>query len=106
DTEYGIGWFPFGGYVQIAGMVDEQMDKSLADKPPEPWELRAKPAWQRLLVMMGGILVNLALGIFIFWMALLVYGKESLPISNVPQGLMVDSSAYYMGLRNGDYITS
>ncbi len=106
DTEYGIGWFPFGGYVQIAGMVDEQMDKSLADKPPEPWELRSKPAWQRLLVMMGGILVNLVLGIFIFWMALLVYGKESLPISNVPDGLMVDSSAYYMGLRNGDYITS
>lgn len=106
DTEYGLGWFPFGGYVQIAGMVDEQMDKTLIDSPPQPWELRSKPAWQRLLVMMGGILVNLVLGIFIFWMALLAYGKETLPITNLPHGLMVDSAAYNLGLRNGDYITS
>lgn len=106
DTEYGIGWFPFGGYVQIAGMVDEQMDKNLINRPPEPWELRSKPAWQRLLVMMGGILVNLILGVVIFWMTLFVWGKDTLPITNVPNGLMVDSSAYYMGLRNGDYITS
>ncbi len=106
DTEYGIGWFPFGGYVQIAGMVDEQMDKTLIDSPPQPWELRSKPAWQRLLVMMGGILVNLLVGIIIFWLALFTYGKETLPITNLPNGLMVDSSAYNMGLRNGDYITS
>src|SRR5688572_21394006 len=106
DTEYGIGWFPFGGYVQIAGMVDEQMDKSLMHTEPQPWELRSKPAWQRLLVMMGGILVNLVLGIFIFWMALLVWGKDTLPITNIPHGLMVDSSAYNLGLRNGDFITS
>jgi len=106
DTEYGLGWFPFGGYVQIAGMVDEQMDKTLIDSPPQPWELRSKPAWQRLLVMMGGILVNLVLGIFIFWMALLAYGKNTLPITNVPHGLMVDSAAYNLGLRNGDFITS
>jgi regulator of sigma E protease len=106
DTEYGIGWFPFGGYVQIAGMVDEQMDKSLINTPPQPWELRSKPAWQRLLVMMGGILVNLILGIVIFWMALLIWGKETLPITNIPNGLMVDSAAYNLGLRNGDFITS
>jgi regulator of sigma E protease len=106
DTEYGIGWFPFGGYVQIAGMVDEQMDKTIIDAPPQPWELRSKPAWQRLLVMMGGILVNLILGIFIFWMALIAYGKDSLPITNIPHGLMVDSAAYNLGLRNGDFITS
>lgn len=106
DTEYGLGWFPFGGYVQIAGMVDEQMDKTIIDTPPEPWELRSKPAWQRLLVMMGGILVNLILGIFIFWMALFVWGKKTLPITNIPHGLMVDSSAYNLGLRNGDFITS
>ncbi|WP_317897575.1 RIP metalloprotease RseP [Aurantibacillus circumpalustris] len=106
DTEYGLGWFPFGGYVQIAGMVDEQMDKSLIDAPPQPWELRSKPAWQRLLVMMGGILVNLILGVFIFWMALIAYGKETLPITNIPHGLMVDSAAYNLGLRNGDFITS
>jgi regulator of sigma E protease len=106
DTEYGIGWFPFGGYVQIAGMVDEQMDKTLIDTPAQPWELRSKPAWQRLLVMMGGILVNFVLGVFIFWMALLVWGKNTQPITNLPHGLMVDSIAYDMGLRNGDYITS
>jgi regulator of sigma E protease len=106
DTEYGLGWFPFGGYVQIAGMVDEQMDKTIIDRPAEPWELRSKPAWQRLLVMMGGIIVNFLLGILIFWMALFAWGKETLPITNLPHGLMVDSSAYEMGLRNGDYITS
>lgn len=106
DTEYGLGWFPFGGYVQIAGMVDEQMDKTLIDTPPQPWELRSKPAWQRLLVMMGGILVNLIVGVVIFWFALFAYGKETLPITNLPHGLMVDSSAYNMGLRNGDFITS
>lgn len=106
DTEYGIGWFPFGGYVQIAGMVDEQMDKDIIDAPPQPWELRSKPAWQRLLVMMGGILVNLVLGVFIFWMCLFAYGTKTLPMANLPHGLMVDSTAYQMGLRNGDYITA
>lgn len=106
ETEYGLGWFPFGGYVQIAGMVDEQMDKSIIDTPPQPWELRSKPAWQRLLVMMGGIIVNFILGIFIFWMCLLVWGKDTLPMSGLPYGIAVDSTAYNMGLRNGDYITS
>lgn len=106
DTEYGIGWFPFGGYVQIAGMVDEQMDKSIIDSPPQEWELRSKPAWQRLLVMMGGILVNFVLGILIFWLMLLVWGKNTQPITMLPEGLMVDSVAYHMGLRNGDYITA
>lgn len=106
DTEYGIGWFPFGGYVQIAGMVDEQMDKNIINSEPQPWELRSKPAWQRLLVMMGGILVNLVLGILIFWMVLFVWGKQSLPVTNLKHGLMVDSTAMEMGLRQGDYITS
>jgi regulator of sigma E protease len=106
DTEYGIGWFPFGGYVQIAGMVDEQMDKTIINSEPQPWELRSKPAWQRLLVMMGGILVNLILGILIFWMCLFAWGKETLPVTNLQHGLMVDSTAYQMGLRNGDYITA
>jgi regulator of sigma E protease len=106
DTEYGIGWFPFGGYVQIAGMVDEQMDKTILTTEPKPWELRSKPAWQRLLVMMGGIIVNFILGILIFWMVFFVWGKRTLPITNLRHGLMVDSTAYQMGLRNGDYITS
>lgn len=106
DTEYGLGWFPFGGYVSIAGMVDEQMDKSVIDSPPQPWELRSKPAWQRLLVMMGGILVNLILGILIFWLSIFVWGKQTLPMANLKYGLAVDSIAYKMGLRNGDIITT
>jgi regulator of sigma E protease len=106
DTEYGIGWFPFGGYVSIAGMVDEQMDKNLPNTKPEPWELRAKPAWQRLLIMMGGILVNLFLGIFIYWMILLVWGKETLPVKNLTYGIMCDSSALDMGFKNGDKVLS
>ncbi|MFM8740645.1 MAG: site-2 protease family protein, partial [Cytophagales bacterium] len=66
DTEYGLGWFPLGGYVKIAGMVDESMDKEQMKAPAEPWEFRSKPAWQRLIVMMGGIIVNVVVGILIF----------------------------------------
>jgi regulator of sigma E protease len=106
ETEYGIGWFPLGGYVQIAGMVDEQMDKSIIQRSPEPWELRSKPAWQRLLVMIGGILMNLFLGFFLFWMLLFFNGKESLPVHKLPHGLMFDSVGIKMGLRQGDYITA
>ena len=106
DTEYGIGWFPFGGYVSIAGMVDEQMDKSLTERPPEPWEMRAKPAWQRLLIMMGGILVNLFLGIFIYWMVLFCWGKETLPVKNLSYGITCDSLALQMGFKNGDKVIS
>lgn len=106
DTEYGLGWFPFGGYVQIAGMVDEQMDKSLIESEPQPWELRSKPAWQRLLVMMGGIIVNVILGFFIYWMVLLVWGKETQPLNKLEYGIAVDSTAYNMGLRDGDQIMS
>jgi len=104
DTEYGIGWFPLGGYVQIAGMVDEQMDKTIINAEPKPWELRSKPAWQRLLVMMGGILVNFFLGIFIYWMLLWAHGKDVLPITSLKHGIMVDSIAFNMGLRNGDHV--
>jgi len=106
DTEYGIGWFPFGGYVSIAGMVDEQMDKSLTEREPEPWEMRAKPAWQRLLIMMGGILVNLFLGILIYWMVLFVWGKETLPVKNLTYGISCDSLALDIGFRNGDKVIS
>ena len=106
DTEYGIGWFPFGGYVSIAGMVDEQMDKSLTEREPEPWEMRAKPAWQRLLIMMGGILVNLVLGIFIYWMVLFFWGKQTLPVANVTNGISCDSLALQIGFKNGDKVIS
>lgn len=106
DTVYGLGWFPFGGYVQIAGMVDEQMDKATLEKEPEPWEFRAKPAWQRLLIMMGGILVNLILGIFIYWMVFFFWGKSTIPVDKLTYGIACDSTALSMGLRDGDAVVS
>jgi regulator of sigma E protease len=106
ETEYGLGWFPLGGYVQIAGMVDEQMDKETLEKEPEPWEFRAKPAWQRFLVMIGGILVNFILGIFIYWMVLFYWGKEVTPASQLKYGIEFDSTGLAMGLRQGDNIVS
>src|ERR1041384_4830803 len=102
DTVYGLGWFPFGGYVQIAGMVDEQMDKATLEKEPEPWEFRAKPAWQRMLIMVGGILVNLLLGIFIYLMIFFYWGKSTIPPSKLVNGISCDSTALKMGLRDGD----
>ena len=74
DTEYGIGWLPLGGYVKISGMIDESMDKEQMAKPPKPWEFRSKPAWQRLIIMLGGVAVNLLLGIFIYSMILYTWG--------------------------------
>ena len=74
ETVYGIGWLPLGGYVKIAGMIDESMDKEQMAKPPQPWEFRSKPAWQRLIIMLGGVTVNLILGVFIYAMVLFVWG--------------------------------
>ena len=79
DTEYGVGWLPLGGYVKISGMVDESMDKKQLESPAEPWEFRSKPAWQRLIIMLGGVTVNLFLGIFIYSMTLFIYGDKYLP---------------------------
>lgn len=76
ETEYGIGWLPLGGYVKISGMVDESMDKDQLAKPAEPWEFRAKPAWQRLIIMIGGVTVNVILGIVIYAIVLGVWGKD------------------------------
>lgn len=106
DTVYGLGWFPFGGYVQIAGMVDEQMDKATLEKEPEEWEFRAKPAWQRLLIMMGGILVNLILGVLIYWMVFFFWGKATTPTDKLTNGIACDSTALSMGLRDGDNVVS
>ena len=86
-TEYGIGWLPLGGYVKIAGMIDESMDKEQMAKPPQPWEFRSKPAWQRLIIMLGGVTVNVLLGFLIYMMVLFVWGKETLPQENIPLGL-------------------
>ena len=106
ETEYGLGWFPLGGYVKIAGMVDESMDKEQMAKPPEPWEYRSKPAWQRLIIIMGGILVNFFLGMLIYIFIMAVWGEAYLPNQNLKYGITCDSIMLNAGLRNGDKIIS
>lgn len=106
DTEYGLGWLPLGGYVKISGMIDESMDKEQMKQPPQPWEFRSKPAWQRLIIMLAGVFVNLLLAVVIYIGMLSVWGYEYLPTAEVKYGITVDSLAYEMGLRNGDKIVS
>jgi len=106
ETEYGIGWLPLGGYVKISGMIDESMDKEQMKLPPEPWEFRSKPAWQRLLIMLGGVMVNFLLAFAIYVMILFVWGKEYLPTENVKYGVMVDSLGTEFGMQSGDKIIS
>lgn len=106
ETEYGIGWLPLGGYVKISGMIDESMDKEQMKQPPQPYEFRAKPAWQRLIIMLGGVTVNILLAIAIYIVMLFSWGEKYLPTSEVKYGITVDSLAYEMGLRNGDQIVS
>jgi regulator of sigma E protease len=106
ETEYGVGWVPLGGYVKIAGMIDESMDKEQMKQPPQPWEFRTKPAWQRLIIMLGGVTVNILLAIVIYIGILSYWGEQYLPNSQVKYGIMVDSLGYDMGLRNGDFIVS
>ncbi len=104
ETEYGIGWLPLGGYVKIAGMIDESMDKAQMDLPPQPWEFRSKPAWQRLITMLGGVFVNLVLGYVIFSGIFYFYGEEYLPITSLKQGIYVDPVLRDAGFENGDKI--
>ncbi len=106
ETEYGIGWIPLGGYVKIAGMIDESMDKEQMKLPPQPWEFRSKPAWQRLIIMIGGVTVNVLLAIAIYIGILFYYGEEILPTANLTYGVSCDSLALEMGLKNGDKIIS
>jgi regulator of sigma E protease len=106
ETEYGIGWIPLGGYVKIAGMIDESMDKEQMKLPPQPWEFRSKPAWQRLIIMIGGVTVNVLLAIAIYIGILFYYGEEVLPTANLTYGVSCDSLALEMGLKNGDKIVS
>ena len=106
DTEYGIGWLPLGGYVKISGMIDESMDKEQMKLPPQDWEFRAKPAWQRLIIMVGGVTVNVILGILIYAMVLFAWGEEYLPTQNAKYGIACDSLALKMGLKDGDKILS
>ena len=104
ETEYGVGWLPLGGYVKIAGMVDESMDKEQMKQPPQPWEFRSKPAWQRLIIMLGGVTVNFLLGFFIFGLLLFTYGEEYLPPEKATYGIAVDSLGKEMGLKAGDQV--
>ncbi len=106
ETEYGIGWLPLGGYVKIAGMVDESMDTEQLKKDPQPWEFRSKPAWQRLIIMSGGIIVNIILGGLIFAGILFTWGVSYLPNENVENGIVTDSLTQAIGFQTGDKIVS
>jgi regulator of sigma E protease len=106
DTEYGIGWLPLGGYVKIAGMIDESMDKEQMARDPEPWEFRSKPAWQRLIIMLGGVTVNFLLAWAIYSMLLFREGDTYIPADHLKYGIWVDSVGQQLGLRNGDKILS
>ena len=106
ETEYGIGWVPFGGYVKISGMVDESMDKEQMKLPPKPYEFRAKPAWQRLIIMVAGVTMNILLAMIIFIMLTYKWGDDYLPPQNLKYGLYADSLGRKIGLQNGDNIVS
>ena len=106
ETEYGIGWIPFGGYVKIAGMIDESLDKEQMKLPPESWELRSKPAYQRLIVMLGGVFVNVVLAIVIFIGLSFFWGEDTLPAKNVIYGVHPSELASNMGIKEGDIIVS
>ena len=104
DTEYGVGWLPLGGYVKIAGMIDESMDKEAMKQPPQPWEFRSKPAWQRLIVMLGGVIMNFILGVVIFAFITMHYEKEYLPPESLDTGIYAYELGRTAGFRSGDKI--
>jgi len=105
DTTYGIGWIPLGGYVKISGMIDESMDTEQMKEEPKPWEFRSKPAWQRLIIMLGGVTVNFILGIFIYIMILNIWGEKFLANDSLEDGIwVVDELGKDLGLQTGDKI--
>lgn len=105
ETVYGIGWIPLGGYVKISGMIDESMDTEQMKQPAQPWEFRSKPAWQRLIIMLGGVFVNFILGIFIYICLMWAYGEKYLPNENLTDGIWVENElAENLGLQTGDKI--
>jgi regulator of sigma E protease len=106
DTEYGIGWLPLGGYVKISGMIDESMDREAMKLPAQPYEFRSKPTWQRLLIMLGGVMVNFIMALVIYAGVLYCWGHEYLPTANAKYGIMTDSLGLQIGLKNGDKIIS
>ncbi len=105
ETEYGIGWLPLGGYVKIAGMIDESMDKDFLKSEPKPWEFRSKPAWQRLLIMLGGVMVNILLAIVIYIGIAYTWGEAKIPLNSLKDGLWIQNSVLKeVGLQTGDKI--
>ena len=106
DTEYGVGWLPLGGYVKISGMIDESMDKEQMKQPPQPWEFRSKPAWQRLIIMLGGVTVNVILAFVIYSFSLVIWGEKYLPSEKATYGIHCDSLALSAGFQNGDVVYS
>lgn len=104
ETTYGIGWLPLGGYVKISGMIDESMDTEQMAQPAQPWEFRSKPAWQRLIIMLGGVTVNLILGFLIYMMILFVWGKNTLYTEDLPLGLEPTAIAQQIGFQTGDQL--
>ena len=105
ETVYGIGWIPLGGYVKIAGMIDESMDTEQLKKPAQPWEFRSKPAWQRLIIMLGGVIVNFILGILIYIMITFVWGVDFVAPEDVKNGFAVHETFKAYGFKDGDKIT-
>ena len=106
ETEYGIGWLPLGGYVQIAGMVDETQNSEDLNHPVEDWEFRAKPAWQRLLIMVGGVMMNFLLALFIYSMILFKWGDQYVALQDMTHGMEFNERAEEIGFRDGDILLS
>ena len=106
ETEYVVGWLPFGGYVELAGMIDESLNIEQMKQPEQPWELRSKPAWQRLIIMVGGVCFNLILACFIYAMVLFKWGDSYLPLDNSKYGMEFNERAEAMGFRDGDVLLS
>mgnify|MGYP002623555925 FL=1 len=104
DTQYGVGWLPLGGYCKIAGMIDESFDTEQMKQPEQPWEFRAKPAWQRLLIMIGGVLVNFLLALFIYSMILFHWGDTYIPVKNMTYGMKFNTEAKQYGFQDGDIL--
>jgi regulator of sigma E protease len=104
DTTYGIGWLPLGGYCKIAGMIDESMDTEQMKQPAQPWEFRSKPTWQRLLIMIGGVLVNFLLALFIYSMVLFYWGDSYVPVNKMSIGMKFNQQAKEIGFKDGDVL--
>ena len=106
ETTYAVGWLPLGGYVKISGMIDESMDLEQMKQPPQPWEFRSKPAWQRLLIMVGGVVFNFLLALFIYSMILFAWGDSYIPVQKAPLGMDFNETMHEAGFRDGDVLIS